>query len=133
MNDQILRIEKVIASIPAVLTANTLYFVKKDAGYELFVSDKDGINAFPMDTTSIKDAVTKSINESTIKKFVKNLSGFDISIPTDEHGIALIDKVTINKYDGSEVSVVYKILSDNTIIVQSLINLQNHTITIIGK
>lgn len=133
MNDQILRIEKVIASIPAVLTANTLYFVKKDACYELFVSDKDGINAFPMDTTSIKDAVTKSINESTIKKFVKNLSGFDISIPTDEHGIALIDKVTINKYDGSEVSVVYKILSDNTIIVQSLINLQNHTITIIGK
>ena len=95
MNDQILRIEKVIASIPAVLTANTLYFVKKDAGYELFVSDKDGINAFPMDTTSIKDAVTKSINELTVKKFVKNLSGFDISIPADEHDITLIDKVTI--------------------------------------
>ena len=133
MNDQILRIEKVIASIPTVLTSNTLYFVKKDAGYELFVSDKDGISALPMDTTSIKDVVNKYINELTVKKFVKNLSGFDISIPADEHDVTLIDKVTINKYDGSEVSVVYKILSDNTIIVQSLINLQNHTITIIGK
>jgi len=47
-----LRIEKVDAALPGILTPNTLYFVKVGSTITSYISDNTGTNAYPTATTT---------------------------------------------------------------------------------
>jgi len=65
----LIRFEKYVASLPAVLTANTLYFVKNWAWFDLYLTnDTWTVVAFPLNSSwssgwvSESDAIAYSVS-----------------------------------------------------------------------
>ena len=50
-----LKIEKRAGSLPATLTANTLYVVKVGSGFDLYVSDNTGSTALPANVATAEN------------------------------------------------------------------------------
>lgn len=48
----ILRVEKVVAVLPPVLAANTVYFVRVGAGFDLYTTDQTGAIAHKVNGTA---------------------------------------------------------------------------------
>ena len=48
-----LRSEKYVNSLPSVLIANTIYYVKNGAGFDVYITNNSGtIIAYPLNTSS---------------------------------------------------------------------------------
>lgn len=68
----IIRIEKVISSLPSTLIANTLYFVRIGTGFDLYLTDSTGSVAHKINN----DPILKTINDMPLQ------GAGNIDIPT---------------------------------------------------
>ena len=50
-----LKIENRVGSLPATITANTLYAVKVGSGFDLYVSDNTGSSALPLNVVAAEN------------------------------------------------------------------------------
>ena len=50
-----LKIENRVGSLPATITANTLYAVKVGSGFDLYVSDSTGSSALPLNVVAAEN------------------------------------------------------------------------------
>lgn len=69
---------------------------------------------------------------SVIRKFIKPLTGFSVSIPQSEHNIENVIFYDVRKTTGQSVSVEDLININNTITIQSNVNLLDCILTIKG-
>mgnify|MGYP003599509383 CR=1 FL=1 len=54
-----LRSEKYVNSLPGVLTANTIYYVKNGAGFDVHITNNSGtIIAYPLNTAAPSSGLT---------------------------------------------------------------------------
>lgn len=60
-------------------------------------------------------------------KFKKEISGNEVIVLLEEHGIAGVSKVTVLDPQGFEVSVVSRIVGDDVQLL-SLVDMSNHTL-----
>lgn len=73
---EVINTEKVVSTLPA-LTSNTVYYVRRGDGFDLYVSDATGQHAHKVNTINVSDRQTIVNGES-------NLSGIHISTDTIE-------------------------------------------------
>lgn len=50
-----LRIEKLLDTLPETILPNTLYFVLNLPGFDMYLSDKDGVNVYQLNTKNAVD------------------------------------------------------------------------------
>ena len=68
-----LRIEKYVNNLPSVLIANTIYYVKNGAGFDVYITNNSGtIIAYPLNLVSSLSGITFQEN-IRIKTILNNI------------------------------------------------------------